>query len=86
MTPEQKQTYRQHVKQNIEKCVELVGGEPELSKQTGFSVKSLIRWKKGSSDISYANLMHIINTTAQLERERIERIEVTYETVKPKKL
>ena len=74
MTPEQQQTYRQHVKQNIEKCIELVGGEPELSKQTGFSVKSLTNWRLGYSDIAYLKLMHIINTTAQLERDRIERI------------
>jgi len=74
MKPEQKKIYRQHVKQNIEKCVELVGSIKELSKQTGFSVKSLTNWRLGYSDIAYPKLMHIINTTAQLERERIERI------------
>ena len=74
MTPEAKNTYRQHVKQNIEKCIELVGSIKELSKATGFSVKSLTNWRLGYSDIAYPKLMHIINTTAQLERDRIERI------------
>lgn len=74
MKPEQKQTYRQHVKQNIEKCVELAGSIKELSKATGFSISSLSGWINGKHDITYPNLMHIINTAAQLERERIERI------------
>ena len=74
MTQEAKNTYRQHVKQNIEKCIEYLGSIKELSKATGFSISSLSNWINGKHDVTYANLMHIINTTAQLERERIERI------------
>lgn len=74
MTLEEKNTYRQHVKQNIEKCIELLGSIKELSKATGFSINSLRDWSKSKHDITYPNLMHIINTTAELERERIERI------------
>ena len=74
MTKEEKQTYRQHVKQNIEKCIELVGSIKELSKATGFSINSLANWINCKHDVTYANLMHIINTTAELERERIESI------------
>ena len=74
MTPEQKQTYRQHVKQNIEKCVEHLGSIKELSKATGFSISAIQDWIECRTGIKYENLMHIINTTAQLERERIERI------------
>ena len=74
MTQEAKNTYRQHVKQNIEKCVELVGSIKELSKATGFSVKAIQYWTECSTGIKYEHLMHIINTTSELERDRIERI------------
>ena len=86
MTPEQKQTYRQHVKQNIEKCVELAGSKALLSIATGYSISTIESWINCKTGIKHEDYMYVLDTTAQLERERIERIEVTYETVKPRRL
>ena len=86
MTTEQKQTYRQHVKQNIEKCIELVGSKGLLSIAIGYSVNTIDSWMNCKTGIKHEDYMYVLDTTAQLERERIERIEVTYETVKPRRL
>lgn len=67
-------TPREEVKKNLERCVELVGGDNELSRLTGISVGRIRNWVAMKTDISYSDLMNIINTTAQHERERIERI------------
>ena len=67
-------TPREEVKKNIERCIELVGGDNELSRLTGISVGRIRNWLAMKTDIPYSDYIHIINTTAQLERERIERI------------
>lgn len=71
---QQTNTYRLHVKQNIEKCIELLGSIRELSKATGFAVTTIQNWVDCKTDIKNENYMHVIDTTARLERERIERI------------
>lgn len=74
MTKQEQKNYRNQVKQNIEKCIELVGSIKELSKTTGFSVSTIHSWCNCKTDIKYKDLIHVIDTTAKLERERIESI------------
>ena len=70
----QTNTYRQHVKQNIEKCIEHLGSIKELSKATGFSVSTLNSWINCKTGIKHEDYMYVLDTPAQLEIERIERI------------